>query len=100
MSDFSKLDALLHKTHIKVLLLLRHQGSKCVDPLSKIAHQMWRDHPFSQRDRKAGKTVGVGVGDDRRLAPLHELCKETYTINLCQKQLWRNLASVNLKLKK
>ena len=23
-----------------------------------------------------------------------------YTIKLCQKQLWRNLASVNLKLKK
>ena len=34
MSNVSKLDALLHKTHIQVI---------------KVAHQMWRDHPFSQR---------------------------------------------------
>ena len=30
VSDFNKLDALLHKTHIKVLLVLRYQGSTCV----------------------------------------------------------------------
>ena len=32
VSDLSKVDALLHKTHIKVLLVLRYQGSICVDP--------------------------------------------------------------------
>ena len=31
VSDLSKLDALLHKTHIKVFLVLRYQGSTCVD---------------------------------------------------------------------
>ena len=32
--------------------------------LSKIAHQMWRDHPFSQRNKT---TVEVGVGGDREV---------------------------------
>ena len=32
VSDISKFDALLHKTHIKVLLVLRYQGLTCVDP--------------------------------------------------------------------
>ena len=32
LSDLSKLDALLHKIHIKVFLLLRYQGLTCVDP--------------------------------------------------------------------
>ena len=32
VSDLSKSHALLHKTHIKVLLVLRHQGLTCVDP--------------------------------------------------------------------
>ena len=31
VSDLSKLDALLYKTHIKVLLVLRYQGLTCVD---------------------------------------------------------------------
>ena len=31
-SDLSKLDSLLHKTHIKVLLVLKYQGLTCVDP--------------------------------------------------------------------
>ena len=53
--------ALLHKTYIKVLLVLRYQDSTSVDPLSNIAHQMWHDHPFSQRNRKTEKTVGLGV---------------------------------------
>ena len=26
---------------------------------------MWRDHPFSQRNRTIEKVVGVGVGGDR-----------------------------------
>ena len=51
MSDLSKADALLHKTHSKVLLVLRYQGSTCVDrniikSLSKITHQIWCNHPF------------------------------------------------------
>ena len=65
--------------------------------LSKIAHEMWRDHPFSQRNRKRVRTVGVGVGGDRKVgmgvgqnlkkwegvgniggsAPLYQLYKET-----------------------
>ena len=32
VSDLSKLDTLLHKTYIKVLLVLWYQGSTCVDP--------------------------------------------------------------------
>ena len=58
VSDISRLDALLHKTHIKVLLALRNQGSTCVDPLTKIAHQMLHDHPFCQRNRLNERTGG------------------------------------------
>ena len=32
VSEFSNLDAMLHKTYIKILLALRHQGSTCGDP--------------------------------------------------------------------
>ena len=32
VSDLSKLETLLYKTHNKVLLVLWHQGSTCVDP--------------------------------------------------------------------
>ena len=28
---------------------------------------MWRDHPFSQRNRATEKTVGVGFGGDRKV---------------------------------
>ena len=28
--------------------------------LSKIAHQMWHDHPFSQRNRTTERVAGVG----------------------------------------
>ena len=35
--------------------------------LSKIAYQMWRDHPFSQRNRTLERTVRVGVGGDREV---------------------------------
>ena len=51
-----------------------HQGLSCTKVqrldmcrsilLSKIASQMWRDHPFSQRDRKSS---GSGAGDDRKV---------------------------------
>ena len=30
--------------------------------LSKIAHQMWRDHPYCQIDMTIEKTLWVGVG--------------------------------------
>ena len=33
--------------------------------LSKIAHQMWRNNPFSQRNKTIERAVGVGVGGDR-----------------------------------
>ena len=47
VSDLSKLDALLHKTCIKVLGL-----DMCTSmiSLSKIARRMWSYHPFSQRN--------------------------------------------------
>ena len=32
VSNLSKHDALSHRIYIKVLLVLRHQGSTCVDP--------------------------------------------------------------------
>ena len=35
--------------------------------LSKIAHQMWHDHPFSQRNRTTERSVGVRVGGDREI---------------------------------
>ena len=35
--------------------------------LSKITHQMWRDHPFSHRNMTTEKTVGAGVGGDREV---------------------------------
>ena len=60
--SLSKLDAFLHKTHIKVLLVLRYQGSACVVPfllLSKIAHQMWRNHPFSQTGQLCKETLKI-----------------------------------------
>ena len=60
--SLSKLDAFLHKTHIKVLLVLRYQGSACVVPfliLSKIAHQMWCNHPFSQTGQLCKETLKI-----------------------------------------
>ena len=35
--------------------------------LSKIAHQMWRDHPSSQRNRTTERTAGTGVLGDREV---------------------------------
>ena len=32
VSDLSKFDAMFHKTHVKVLLVLSDQGLTCVDP--------------------------------------------------------------------
>ena len=36
-------------------------------PLSKLTHQIWRDHPFSQRNKTTERAVGVGVGGDREV---------------------------------
>ena len=33
--------------------------------LSIIAHQMWRDHSFSQRNKRTEKAVGVEIERDR-----------------------------------
>ena len=43
-----KPNALLHKTHIEVLRL---DMCTSIISLSKIADQIWRDHPFSQRNK-------------------------------------------------
>ena len=47
-SDLSKLHAFLHKTCIKVL---RFDMCTFMISLSKIAHQMWCDHPFNRRTK-------------------------------------------------
>ena len=63
MSELSKPYALLHKTHIKVFsgtMVPRLDMSRSILPLSKIAHQMWRDHPGSQRNRTTEKSGGGG----------------------------------------
>ena len=33
---------------------------------SKIAHQMWRDYPFIQRNKTTERAVVGGVGRDRK----------------------------------
>ena len=61
VSNLSKLDALLQKTCIKVLRL-----DICTSMvLSEIAHQLWHNHPFSQRNKTTEWAVGVEVGGDR-----------------------------------
>ena len=35
--------------------------------LSKIICQMWRDHPFSQRNKATERAVGVEVGDENKI---------------------------------
>ena len=64
MSHLSTVDILLHKTHQcpsggKVQRL---NMCRSILSLSKIAHYMWCDHPFNQRNRTTERTVGVGVG--------------------------------------
>ena len=43
--------------------------------LSKIAHKMWRDHPFSQRNRTTERTVGLGFESDREVGGMGGLNK-------------------------
>ena len=54
-----KLDALLHKTCIKVL---RFDICISMISLSKIEHQRRGDHLFSQRNKATELAVGMGVG--------------------------------------
>ena len=35
--------------------------------LSRIAHQMWLDHPFNQRNKTIEWGVGVGVGGEQEI---------------------------------
>ena len=68
VSDLSKLDALLHKAHTKVLLVLpRPDMCRLILSLSKIAPQMWYDHPFSYGNMATERTVEVRVGGDREV---------------------------------
>ena len=56
VSDLSKLDILLHKTHIKVPRL---DMLKSIISLSKIAHQMWRDHHSAKETRQQKERLYV-----------------------------------------
>ena len=61
LSDLSKPVTLLLKTHIKILGLDLCRSII----LSKIAHQIWGDDPFSKRNKKAKNALGVQPGDER-----------------------------------
>ena len=50
--DLSKLDALLHATHIKVL---RCNMCTSMISLSKKAYQVWHSHPFSHSPIQTGR---------------------------------------------
>ena len=65
-----KFDALLHKTCMKVLRL---DMRTFMISLSKIAHQIWRDHSFSQRNKPTEWPVGVGVGGNREGGALDKI---------------------------
>ena len=53
--------ALFH-TNTKVCLMYFGQDCRSIISLSKIAHQMWRDHLFRQRNKTKERAVGLGVG--------------------------------------
>ena len=61
--DLSKLDALLQKTHQgpSVTKVPRLDMCRSIMSLSNIAHQMWHNHPFSQRNKTTERAVGLGV---------------------------------------
>ena len=62
VSHLSKLDALMHKTHIKVLSV---DMCTSIVWLTKVARQRWCNHSFSQRNKTTEWTVEVGVGSNR-----------------------------------
>ena len=66
MSDLSKPDTLLHKTHMKVLLVPRFDMCRSILLLSKIAHQLWHDHTLSHRNRTTERIVWVDVRGERK----------------------------------
>ena len=47
--------------------VLRLDMCRSILSLSKVVHQMWHDHPFSQRNRKTEWTMGVEDGGDREV---------------------------------
>ena len=49
------LDTLLHKTRIKVLRL---DMCTCMTSISKIAHQMWCNHPLAKEIRQQNEQWG------------------------------------------
>ena len=61
LDHHTKLDVLMHKTHIKVLLVPRPDKCRSRLSLNKIAHQMRHDHPFSQKNRGTERIVEVEV---------------------------------------
>ena len=66
----SNLDTLLHKTHKGPYSTKVPKFDMCrsIFSLSKIARQMWCDHPFShQRYRATQRTVRVKVVGDREV---------------------------------
>ena len=67
VSDLSKFDALLHKTRQTPSGTKVPRPGMCISiiSLNKIAHQMWRDHPFSQRSKTTERVVGLGVVGNR-----------------------------------
>ena len=56
-----------YKTHIKVLPVLRFDICRSIIPLSKVTHQMWRDHPLSQGNKETKRAEGVEFGGDEGL---------------------------------
>ena len=82
MSDLSKLESLLQKTHqgVSGTRVPRLDMFKSILSSSKIAHQMCCDHPFSQRNRTTERTVGVGVGGDREVGGGQNLKKSGYEL--------------------
>ena len=66
--DLSKLGALLHKIHSKVLLVIlgamvpRLNMCSSIMPLSRTTHQIWDNLLFSQRNKATKKAVEVNVG--------------------------------------
>ena len=65
----------MHKTHINVPLVPRLDMCRSILSLRKIAHQIWCDHPISQRNNRKSsggrglkwqESGGVGVGLGRQ----------------------------------
>ena len=60
MCKTSVKDTLLRKTHVKVLRL---DMCRSMMSVTKIAYQLWNDHPFSQRNKTTEGAAWVGAGD-------------------------------------